>query len=87
MQLDRKSFRIGFLQGQCYEHARMRAELDAVRANIAAEFDALRRELAKAQAKLYRFETLVAADQAEPVRQRMIVEASCAVRDPEMLLQ
>ena len=87
MQLDRKSFRAGFLQGQRYEHARMRAELDAVRANIAAEFDAVRRELAKAQAKLYRFETLVAADEAEPVRQRMIVEASCAVRDPEVPLQ
>jgi len=87
MQLDRKSFRAGFLQGQCYEYVRMRAELEALRANIMAECDAVRRELAKAQAKLYRLETLVAADQAEPVRHRMIVEASCAVRDPEMPLQ
>ena len=54
---------------------------------LAAECDALRRELAKAQAKLYRLETLVAVDQAEPVRQRMIVEASCAVRDPKIPLQ
>ena len=87
MQLDRKSFRTGFLQGQRYEYVRMRAELDAVRANIMAECDALRRELAEARAELYRLETLVAADQAEPVRHRMIVEASCAVRDPEMSLQ
>jgi hypothetical protein len=65
----------------------MRAELDAVRANIMAEFDALRRELAEARAELYRLKILVAADRAEPVRQRMIVEASCAVRDPEMPLQ
>jgi len=87
MQLDRKSFRAGFLQGQRYEYVRMRAELDAVRSNIATEFDALRRELAEALAKLYRLETLVAANQAEPARHRMIVEASFAVRDPEMPLQ
>ena len=67
--------------------AQMRAELEAVRANIAAECDALRRELGEVRAKLYRLETLVAADQAEPVRQRMIAEASCAVRDPELPLQ
>jgi hypothetical protein len=87
MQLDRKSFRAGFLQGQRYEYVRMRAELDAVRANIMAECDALRREFAEARAELYRLKTLVAADQAEPVRQRMIVEASCAIRDPDMPLQ
>ena len=68
----------------------MRAEIDAVRATIAREWDALRRELAEARADLYRLKILVAADRAEKqeiARQRMIVDASCAVRDPEMRLQ
>jgi hypothetical protein len=54
------------------------------------ECDALRRELAEAGAELYRLKILVAVDRAEKqeiTRQRMIVEASCAVRDREMPLQ
>jgi hypothetical protein len=60
------------------------------RATIASEWDALRRELAEARTELYRLKVLVAADRAEKqeiARQRMIVEASCAVRDPEIPLQ
>jgi ethanolamine utilization cobalamin adenosyltransferase len=86
MRLDQNSMRLAFVA----ELRSMRAEIDAVRATIASEWDALRRELAEARAELYRLKTLVAADRAEKheiARQRMLVEASCAVRDPEMPLQ
>ena len=62
-------------------HIRMRP---AGNGRIRSRGDALRRELAEARAELYRLKILVAADRDEKqevARQRMIVEASCAVRD------
>jgi len=86
MGLEQNSLRLAFEAIQ----RSMRAEADALRATIASEWDAVRRELAEARAELYHLKILIAADRAEKqeiVRQRMIVEASCAVRDPGMPLQ
>src|SRR5262245_41104041 len=86
MPLDQNSMPLAFAA----ELRAMRAEMDAVRATIASECDALRRELADARGKLYRLKVLFAADRSEKeeiVRQRMIVDATGAVRDPEVPLQ
>src|SRR5262249_16674359 len=47
MQLDPKPVRADFVQWHRYVLMRMRAEIDAVRATIASEWQALRRELAE----------------------------------------
>jgi len=79
------------------ERKRMHAELQELRAETQREFAALIAELEQARDELHatkmeflRFKQLVTKDKqvlAELARQRMIVEASCAVHDPNMPLQ